>query len=199
MPASDADKPLSGFAFWIANRSRRLAEVHLSEGFRGPAARIGGVDPNPVVVDEHVPEHLRFDLRHAQAIGGNPVDQFLLQRRKEALHPGVIVTVSHAAQALRQTLPGKLRAERLAGVLAAAIAVQDGIPHRKPVGHGFDRVNTQLLLHVVPHTQREDLAAVAVHDRGDVQLAIPALHLSDVRQQLRKGSVRVEILLQQVP
>jgi len=170
------------FTFRIVNRSRRLTEEHPSPGFRGPAAGVGGIDPNPVVVDENVPEHQRLDLRHTETVGGNPVDQFLLQRREEALHPGVVVTVGHAAQTLRQSLPGKLRAERLAGVLAPAVAVQDGIPYGEPTCHGFDGVDAQLLLHVVPHFQRENLAAIAVHDRGDVQLAIPALHLGDIRQ-----------------
>ena len=41
----------------ITNRSRRLTEEHPSPGFRRPAAGIGGVDPNPVVVDENIPEH----------------------------------------------------------------------------------------------------------------------------------------------
>ena len=146
----------------------------------------------------YLPENQRFDLRHGQAVGGNPVDQFLLQRREEALHPGVVVAVGHAAQALRQALPGKLRAERFAGVLAPAVAVQNGVPDGKSAGHGPDGVNAQLLFHVVPHLQREDLAAEAVHDRGDVQLTVPALHLGNIRQQLREGLIRVEILLQQV-
>ena len=106
--------------------------------------------------------------------------------------------MSHAAQALRQALSGKLRTECFAGVLAPAVAVQDGVSHGKTAGHGFDGVNAQLLFHVVPHLQREDLAAEAVHDRGDIQLTVPALHLGDIRQQLREGLIRVEILLQQV-
>ena len=97
-----------GFVSWITNHSRCLAEEHPSPDFRGPAAGIGGVDPNPVVVDENVPEHHRLDLRHTETVGGNPVDQFLFQSREEALHPGVVVAVRHAAQALRQTLPFKL-------------------------------------------------------------------------------------------
>ena len=153
---------------------RRLPEVHPAPNLRGPAAGIGGVDPNPVVVDEHVPEHQRLDLFHAQAIGGYLVDQFLLQRREEALHPRVIIAVGDAAQALRQSLPGKLRPERFAGVLAPAITVQDRSPHRKPAGHGLDRIDAQFLLHVVPHAQREDFSVEAVRDRGDVQLAVPA-------------------------
>ena len=124
---------LHAFIFRIANRSRCLTEEHPSPGFRRPAAGVGGIDPNPVVVDENVPEHQRLDLRHAQAVSGNPVDQFLLQRREEALHPGVVIAVSHAAQTLRQSLPGKLRAERLAGVLAAAVAVQDGRMHSERI------------------------------------------------------------------
>ena len=120
------------FASEIANRSRCLSEEHPSPGFRGPAAGIGGVDPNPVVVDENVPEHQRLDLRHTETIGGNPVDQFLLQRREEALHPGVVVAVRHTAQALHQTLPGKLRTERLAGILAAALHFDDLCGKHKP-------------------------------------------------------------------
>lgn len=52
------------FSSRITNRSCRLPEKHPSPGFRRPAAGIGGVDPNPVVVDEHVPENQRFGLRH---------------------------------------------------------------------------------------------------------------------------------------
>ncbi len=85
--------------------------------FPGPAAGIGSIDPNPVVVDENVPEHQRFDLRHTETVSGNPVDQFLLQRSEEALYPGIVIAVCHTAQALRQSLTFELRAERLAGVL----------------------------------------------------------------------------------
>ena len=48
---------LQAIRFTGANRSRRPTEEHPSPGFRGPAAGIGGVDPNPVVVNENVPEH----------------------------------------------------------------------------------------------------------------------------------------------
>lgn len=67
------------------SRSRRPFEVHPLPDLREPAAGVGRVNSNPVVVDEHVPERKGFNLLHAQMIVRNPVDQFLLQCRKEFL------------------------------------------------------------------------------------------------------------------
>lgn len=91
-----------------------------------------------------------------------------------------------------KTLPGKLRAERFAGMLTTAINVQNDTPHDVPLCHSFGYVNTQILLHVVIHLQHENLAALAVINREDVQLAVPELYLDDVCQQLHEKLNREE-------
>lgn len=52
--------PLRGYT--SQNRSHHLFTVHPPPNLRGPAAKVGHVNPNLVVVDEHVPEYHGFDL-----------------------------------------------------------------------------------------------------------------------------------------
>ena len=155
------------------------------------------VDSYLVVIGKYVTEHARLDLLHGHSVSRDTIKQFLLQRSEEALHPGIVIAMRDAAEALRETHLLQCLAEPSACILTAAVAVQDRTSDRIAV-QSFDRVHTQFLLHVVPHDQREDLAVVAIQDWRDIQLSVPALNLSNVRQQLFVRFVSAEILFEKV-
>ena len=57
------------------------------------------------------------------------------------------------------------------------------------------RINAQLLLPIVPHLERDDLAAEAVHDRRNIQLAVCALYLGNIREEFFQRAPGVEVPL----
>ena len=83
-------------------------------------------------------------------------------------------------------------------VLAATVGVQDRVADREASGGSLERVNAQLLAHIARHAQGENLAIEAIHDRRDIELAVGALDLGNVGQQLSPRPVRAEILMEQV-
>ena len=60
------------------------------------------------------------------------------------------------------------------------------------------RINTQLLLHIVPHLERDDLAAEAVHDRRHIQLAVRTLYLGNICEKLLRRALGTEVPFQNV-
>ena len=130
---------------------------------------------------------------HRHPICRNAIDQFFLERGKEALHPGIVVAMRHAAEALDKTVHSQRLPKSVAGVLAATVAVENSSADRKPARRGLDRVDAQFLPHIVLHAQGEDLAVEAVQDGRNVQLPVRALDLGNVRQQLleRRGGRKI--------
>ena len=151
-----------------------------------------------VVVDKNVAEYQRFHLVHRHAVGRNPVEKLFLERGEKALHPRVVVAVCDAAETLRDAAVLQLLSESSAGVLAATVGVQDRVADREASGGSLERVNAQLLAHIARHAQGENLAIEAIHDRRDIELAVGALDLGNVGQQLSPRPVRAEILMEQV-
>ena len=92
-----------------------------------------------------------------------------------------------------QSLP-----EKSAGVLAAAVGVEDGAAEREAACGGLKRIDTQLGTHIAVHAQGEDLSVETIHDRWDVQPAVGALNLRDVGQKLSPRPVSVNVLMEQV-
>ena len=60
-------------------------------------------NPNRVVVAKHIPEDHRPDLIPRHTMRRYPIQLFLLQRRKKALHSDIIVAMMYTAQALDHT------------------------------------------------------------------------------------------------
>jgi len=60
------------------------------------------------------------------------------------------------------------------------------------------RINAQLLLHIVPHLERDDLAAEAVHDRRNIQLAVRTLYLGNICEKLLQRALGTEVPFQNV-
>ena len=70
-----------------------------------------------VIVSEYIPEDDRLYLCHLHPVSRYPVEKFFLQCGKEALHPGIVVTVTYSAQALAKMVFLKFRSEVFTGVL----------------------------------------------------------------------------------
>lgn len=58
------------------------------------------MDPDSVVIGEYIPEYDRLDLFFRHTVGGDSVQELLVQRCEEALHPCVVIAAVNAAQAL---------------------------------------------------------------------------------------------------
>ncbi len=75
------------------------------------------MDPGLVIVSEYIPEDDHLYFRHLHPISWYPVEQLLFQCGKEALHPGIVVTVAYSAQTLVKMILLQLRTEIVTGVL----------------------------------------------------------------------------------
>ena len=60
------------------------------------------------------------------------------------------------------------------------------------------RVDAQLLLHIVPHLERDDLAAEAVHDWRHIQFPVCTLYLGNIREKFFQRAPGAEVPLQEV-
>ena len=122
------------------NRFARAGRAGAASGRRGLAVgfgpfavangreshRIRRIDSDAIVVNEDVPEHECFDFFAGEAVGGDRVDQFLLESGEEALHTGIVEAVADTAQTLDHTGPGKFFPERLARILTSSVGMEDG-------------------------------------------------------------------------
>ena len=82
----------------VASGSRlRVLSRPFSVRSRRHSSGVDRGDPDPVVVDEDIPEYDRFHLFAAQSVCCDPVDLFLLQGCKETLHPRVVKAMSGSA------------------------------------------------------------------------------------------------------
>lgn len=182
-------RPVGAFAF---AHSRYATGRHPSGIDRGYA--------DPVVVDECVSENNAFDLLPCQFVRGDPVDLFLLQGRKKALHPRVVKAMSRPAEALGKSCPFERISECFAGILTSSVAVKDcaaelfSILHFKLL-YGSD---AKLLLHIAVHCNGKDLTVVAIENRRQIQLAVITLDLGNVGKQLLKRLFRLKIPFDQV-
>ena len=170
----------------------------IAEDGRGQAVGVGSVDAAGVVVADYVAEHRALNLTPRESLAAHPVDQLLLQRSKEALHPRVVVAAARAAHALRGSQRRQLIAVGLAGELAAPVAVDDHSPVAEMPAHAPQRRHAQLGAHVVGHGEAHDLAVETVQHGGKVELAVGAGDLGDVRHQFCPGGVAAEVAGQQV-
>ena len=174
------------------------AEGNPAKDRRRQSTQVGRVNPVLVVVNEDVAKHERFHLIHRHAADRDLIEQFLLERGEKALHPGIVIAMADAAEALNNAAVLQCLPKCAAGVLAAPVGVEDGAADGETAGGCLERVDAQLLAHIVCHAQGKDFTVEAVHDRRDIEPAVNALDLRDVRQQLSKRPVRVEVLAEQI-
>src|SRR5574344_1853616 len=92
---------------------------------RRQTAGVRSIDSLAVIVGHDVPEHDALNLCHGHPLRPDSIKLFLLQRRKKALHPGVVVAAARTAHALNRTVLRQDLPKCGAGELAAAVAVQD--------------------------------------------------------------------------
>lgn len=78
-----------------------------------------------VVVCKYVPENDSLDLFTSQSVSRDPVELFLLQGCKEALHSCVVEAVCGSAQVLAHSTCGNLCTEIVACVLTASVTVEN--------------------------------------------------------------------------
>jgi transketolase N-terminal domain/subunit len=91
-------------------------------------------------------------------------------------------------------------AEFVAGVLAAAVGVNDGLTLDRPAafyGHR-QRVSDQFGAHVPGHGPADDLPRIAIDDRGEIRPARPCADIGDVGEPQLVGPVRDEAALHEV-
>ena len=165
--------------------------VHLPVHARRPAAWIDCRDPDPIVVAKDVLEDPGFDLVYRHSVYRQAVDQLLFQRGAEAFHPGVIVTMIDATQALLHLILFQEVPKGIAGILTSAVAVQNR-PFRlgKPENHGIQSGRAELFAHIIGHPKCQNFSIKAVQNRRDIKLSIHALDLRDVSQGLFKRLLR---------
>lgn len=99
--------------------------MHLPVSDRRQPIRIKACDTNRVVVTKHIPENHRPNLIPRHPMRRDPIQFLLLQRSKKALHPGVVITMMHTAQALDHAHVSQLFTKCAARILAATVAVQN--------------------------------------------------------------------------
>ena len=155
-------------------------------------------DSLAVIVGHDVPEHDALNLCHGHPLRPDSIKLFLLQRRKKALHPGVVVAAARTAHALNCTVLRQHLPKCGAGELAAAVTVQDHPISPLCLTGEPESPDTQLLLHVVIHGKTDDLPVITVQNCCQVQLAVLTLDLRDIRQPLPVGSVCGKIPVDQV-
>ena len=120
-----------------------------------------------------------------------PIDQFLFEGAPEGLHGGVVIAAGFATHgreglALRQSV-----AEISAGVLAAAVGVEDQFGSRLAMSkrHAPGRED-QLGVDVLVHGPADDPTAVDIHDAGQVEPALLGGDVGDVPDPDLIGSAR---------
>lgn len=62
------------------------------------------MNPDCIVIREHISEDDCLHLRHFHPVRRNAVKQFLFKRSEEAFHPCIIKAVVYSAKALNKTV-----------------------------------------------------------------------------------------------
>src|SRR5205823_1661665 len=127
---------------------------------------------------------------------GATAKQVLLERGEEALGDGVVKAVAFRAhRAVDADLAAAL-AEAQRDVLRPLVGVVDEAGMRPATGERhLERVDDELGLEVRPHRPADDAARIAVHDRGQVEPALPGAHVLDVRAPEPVRADRDEVAL----
>src|ERR1017187_10203787 len=123
--------PWGGFGLPSKKRTQKLCSTWLiGLAFKVNRAKVleGAMETAPVI--EGLDEVEDGLARFAASFEGTPIDQFLFERAPEGFHGGIVIAAGFATHggeglALRQSV-----AEVSAGVLAAAVGVEDQLGSR---------------------------------------------------------------------
>ena len=107
---------------------------------------------------------------HRHSVRRDAVDQLLLQGGEEALHPGIVVAMRHAAEALDEAVRRQYLPKSVAGVLAATVTVENSPVDRESACRGLDRVNAQLF-----SMHRERISPLKQSRMGEMY-SLPSAH-----------------------
>ena len=94
-------------------------------GNRWEPAGVEAVHSEGVVISKDVSENDALDLFASHSVSRNPVELFLLQGSKEALHSCVVEAVSGSAETLTHSTCGNLCAKIIACILTTAVTVEN--------------------------------------------------------------------------
>src|ERR1043166_1673654 len=109
------------------------------------------------------------------------VDQLQFERAPEGLHCGVVITVGLAAHRGNHLRGLQCLAIFQAGVLHAAVGVEDKAHGRLPVTQGhIERAEYQRCVDVLAHRPADNPPTVKVHNGSDVDPARGTAHVGDV-------------------
>ena len=175
-----------GKNLWVLSRTvfRKANQVHLvSLAFKGTGRGIAQrtMPPLAVVEDFNV---LKDGLAGLLPGGeGVTVNEFHFEGAPEGFHRGIVVTVAFAAHGCLGLAGGQGLAKFTAGILAAAIGVEDQFRGclALRLGHLPSRQD-QPGVDVLVDRPADDSAAVAIHDAGQVKPAFPGRNVGDVAE-----------------
>src|SRR6202451_285748 len=155
------------------------------------------VSPLPIVEDLDVLEDLGAGI--VAGVENVVADQLFLQCREEAFGHGVVPTVALAAHALTYPVSPEPTAEGVAGVLRAAVAMEDELQLRSPKPHrGSQGVAHERCRHALGQAPANNLARVKVQDDRQVHPALARPDVRDVADPYRVGLLGMEVSLEQV-
>src|ERR1041385_4119770 len=112
-----------------------------------------------------------FDLGIGGRVEAAALEHFVFEGAEEGFGPGVVVGVGARGHALAQAGLGESLAESDAAILAAAIAVEDGLM----AGAGLERLleggEDEFGAEVIGETPADDASGVQIDDNGEVEPA----------------------------
>lgn len=127
----------------------------------------GGVLAESVVVSIDVLKDL--DARVGRSIEAAALKHFVFEGADEGLGPGVMVGVGASGHALAEAGLGEGLAEGGAGVLAAAVAVEDGALSGAGLECLPEGVEDEIRAEMIGQSPAEDAPGVEVDDDGEVE------------------------------
>lgn len=154
------------------------------------------MQPLTIVKDFNVVKDSRASLlARLEATGMN---QFCLERGKEAFHRRVVVDVTRAAHATRDFVRQELQIS-VAGVLFAAVRMMEQVAAGLATGQRhLQRVARQAVVQVGSHAPADNQTRVNVHNDSQVEPTLHRGNKRNVSQPLAIGRWTREILGQQV-
>lgn len=153
---------------------------------------------SPQIVVGNVAHNNGGYLRFAQSRGLDPVELFLLQCSKKALHSCIVVATPSAAHALYRIMFEQGRTKYSAGVLAPPIRVQNhpSCPGA-PTGQ-FKGFYAEFCVHSVLNLVSYNTSVITIQNRSKIYFPIFTGNLCDIRQPLFVRHLSCKILFDQI-
>ena len=133
-----------------------------------------------IVVDLDIFEYPLSD--RSQSWPGVQMDEFLLDGRIERFCHGIVVTNTGVTDRRDDAVRQCKSAEVCARVLTAAIGMNDDIPDSRPLPLNChpQRIGDQRRAHMAIDRPTDDLAGIAVDNRGQIRPAAPRPNVGNV-------------------